>query len=823
MQIKIIDNIQKIVLIAVLLSTCLAAGAQLTAHFPMDIIDNKITESITGKTFAVVGNFTPENIAGADGMAWRTDGYTNFVDAAIDVDGLTGEQLTFSLWLAVETYPMMVTDAFEHQRTMVAGNINDASKSGFAFTLSNGGEYAFEGYAGGWKVECKANSLLEKYTWNHLTAVVDTKAGSVRLYCNGVEKGSASCNQALTIGNSRFMIGRAFEERFSGPFRTNTINGLIDDIRIFNSAETPITAGYRTADAVADLSIPASRFENDLLRPRFHGMPGANWTNETHGLIHYNGRFHAFFQKNANGPYMARLHWGHISSENLYLWKEEKIAIAPGAPYDIKGCWSGCVYQDDELTDGEPHIFYTAVDNGKAMIAEARPLDDDLITWEKVDNNPIIDGRPQGLSDDFRDCFIFKSGNEHYMFVGTSKNGLGACTLHRFDGQRWSNDGKMFFENKQPTNGTFFEMSTVFPIGDKWVFTATPLGASGGVKVLYWVGGINNEGEFVSDVSWTTYPQTLELSGMAREGFGLLSPSVMQYKGKTIIIGIVPDKLPGNDNYRLGWAHTYSLPRELSLDEYGCLVQKPFSGLQSMRTETLFAQQDVQLNGTLSLLPVEGRKVEVSGTFVIGSAERFGFQLYKNSNRAVELYYEPATNTVGVDMSKMPRLRNDGGVFDGVYRSRLPRPLGAGNEVTIHAYIDHSIMDIFINEQWAFSVRVFPTDVQANGVEAFSHNGTTEVRNLEAWVLDETLPLQDEHVGVEAVEQNDHRIFAANGALHYQDIVSGSNLVVYDTVGRVCVERRISGAGSIAFPYSGLYIACVEDAQQVSSYKLFIE
>mgnify|MGYP002622380194 CR=1 FL=1 len=41
-------------------------------------------------------------------------------------------------------------------------------------------------------------------------------------------------------------------------------------------------------------------------------------TNEIHGMTYSRDRYHVFFQKNANGPYMSRLHWGHISSESLY-------------------------------------------------------------------------------------------------------------------------------------------------------------------------------------------------------------------------------------------------------------------------------------------------------------------------------------------------------------------------------------------------------------------------------------------------------------------------------------------------------------------------
>ena len=125
-------------------------------------------------------------------------------------------------------------------------------------------------------------------------------------------------------------------------------------------------------------------------------------------MAYADGRYHLFFQKNANGPYMARLHWGHISSENLYEWREEKIALAPGASYDIKGCWSGCVFSDTQITGGRPNILYTAVDYGRASIAQAMPDGNDLLNWTKSSRNPIIPGRPDGLSDDFRDPYFFR-------------------------------------------------------------------------------------------------------------------------------------------------------------------------------------------------------------------------------------------------------------------------------------------------------------------------------------------------------------------------------------------------------------------------------
>lgn len=59
------------------------------------------------------------------------------------------------------------------------------------------------------------------------------------------------------------------------------------------------------------------------------------------------------------------------------------------------------------LTSGKPQLFYTAVDNAKAAIAQAFPMDDALLEWKKDEQNPIITGKPAGLSDDFRDPYIF--------------------------------------------------------------------------------------------------------------------------------------------------------------------------------------------------------------------------------------------------------------------------------------------------------------------------------------------------------------------------------------------------------------------------------
>ena len=736
--------------------------AGLVAHYDMDPAGGKITELVSGENYDITGNFMPESVAGAEGMAWRLDGYTSYAEAGINAGALTGGSMTMTLWCAIETYPMMNTAEAVNTSTYIAGNLDEEAKEGFAFLLSSQGDYSFQCYYGGWKLTCSAAGKLEKYAWNHLAAVVDGSAKEVKLYCNGSLVGTSriGAEGGVNAGKNTFMIGKSMETLTSGPFIINTINGIIDDIRIYDSALAQSNLGYHAPENAVNLSIPESRFENDLMRPAFHGMPDAGWTNECHGLTYYNGKYHVFFQKNANGPYMARLHWGHLSSVDMCRWEEEKIAIAPSESYDWKGCWSGCTFNDEELTGGKPYIFYTAVDNAKAVMAQAMPLDDNLVEWEKYEGNPVVNGRPAGLSDDFRDPYIFKFNGEFYMIVGTSKDGVGAVTLHKYDkgSKTWSNDGKIFFKGSNVTvAGRFWEMPVIVPMkDDKWLFMATPLETGSGVEVLYWVGTLNSDATFNPLPSYQNAPKKFELDGMSSDGYGLLSPSLCLLEdGKYAAMGIVPDKLSSEHNAELGWAHAYSLPREISLDEFG------------------------------------------------------------NDNGAVEVYYSPLSNRLTVDASRVSRWSNDNGTFDGVYTSSLPSRFTTGDIFDLHVYVDHSIMDVFINEKWAFSVRLFPTEADAKRVEVFTDGNPVNFTSLEAYVLDGR---GSGVVGSTTVADGGELWMNGLGHICYAGIPEGTDIHVYDLSGRLLAEESVgNGSGMLSYvPTKNCIASAVVDDRNIS-------
>lgn len=788
------------------------------ARFTMEPVDGYITEAVSGNRYEVSGIHAPEAIAGARGKALRLDGYSTFVEAQVGGIIPAGtKKMTVSLWCAVETYPIVEVDVNTGRTVAIASCLDDVAKTGFGFFIGFDGRYSFKTYVSGWPLELSVSKPLMQYEWINLTAVVDTEARAATLYNNGEAVATSKANGGLRVGASDLRIGRSHEERFSGPFCITSFNGAIDDITIWDEAVAEDVIKGWSAENDVDLSVPVSRFADDVMRPSFHGMPGANWTNETHGMTYHGGRYHLFFQKNANGPFMSRLHWGHLSSENLYDWREERIALTPGADYDIKGCWSGCVFTDNEITGGEPNIIYTGVDYAKAVIAQAVPADGDLLEWEKK-ASPIINGRPAGLSDDFRDPYFFRTSEGAYIIVGSGKNGVGTTTLHCYNNisGTWSNDGRTFFSGSDAAAcGTFWEMPSVTEMGDRWLFSATPLNTSRGVTALYWVGSINADGTFAPDKSTPSY---IELPGFAKDGYGLLSPTVLNRDGKTIAMGIVPDKLPSQANYDLGYAHTYSLPREWTINENGSLCQKPFAGLQEMRKPGGFSGTGTTLDGPVTLDGVEGRMVELLGEFSLGNG-KCGFTLLDDGNSSIKVYYDAPANEIVVDFRGVDRLINDAGVFDGLYRSVLPRRLAGDETVKLHVFFDHSILDIFVNDTWASSVRVFAKAKATERVTAFA-DAPVNVKALNGWMLD--------------AKQGDAGISEIHGRVPGIDIESrGSKICfknapaddialdVYDLSGRVVYGTVVAGtSGEVETGLKGFHIVKARNDRFCKSVKV---
>ncbi|KAL4979700.1 glycosyl hydrolase [Aspergillus desertorum] len=157
-------------------------------------------------------------------------------------------------------------------------------------------------------------------------------------------------------------------------------------------------------------------------RPQFHLIAPNNWLNDPCGPGYdpSTKRYHLAYQWNPKDNEWGDICWGRATSFDLVSWKiDPEPCLAPSAPYDSKGIFTGC-FQSTNLQgqqDGTLTYFYTSVKslpihftrpytNGCETLSIALSRDAGR-TWERHAQNPILSGPPAGLQVyGWRDPFI---------------------------------------------------------------------------------------------------------------------------------------------------------------------------------------------------------------------------------------------------------------------------------------------------------------------------------------------------------------------------------------------------------------------------------
>ncbi|ROV93877.1 hypothetical protein VPNG_09533 [Cytospora leucostoma] len=156
--------------------------------------------------------------------------------------------------------------------------------------------------------------------------------------------------------------------------------------------------------------IPISGNYTGNLRPQIHFSPPQHFLNDPNGMfIDANGTWHLYYQYNPTGDVSGNQHWGHATSQDLYHWENQQIALFP--PEELVYVFSGSAVVDVNDTSG----FFPDQDNGVvAVFTLARYYEDGSAgpqvqaiaysqdggyTFQYYDGNPVIDS----TSSQFRD------------------------------------------------------------------------------------------------------------------------------------------------------------------------------------------------------------------------------------------------------------------------------------------------------------------------------------------------------------------------------------------------------------------------------------
>jgi beta-fructofuranosidase len=467
----------------------------------------------------------------------------------------------------------------------------------------------------------------------------------------------------------------------------------------------PVAWEIQQAKAALNEAVP--RAAQDTARPMFHYRPPARWMNDICGAIYYKGWHHIFYQNNPYSDDVYGWGWGHARSKDLVHWEELPFALVPMKHRAERRCNSGCVTLDG---NGRPMIFYTFVPqqwNWRRHHWAARPLDDDLMQWKRVGDKPLLEagknGVPQDVPGGWSDPYVFKSEGRTFVTFKTC-DGL-VCEAQNKELTDWKAIGRL--------DGVSGECPNVFKLRDKLVLIRSTH------PISYLTGDLVLRG---NDIRYDTNGPARTLDyGFGKnipkgrgDTRGLYGTSVYEdSQGRAILLGWISGFKKGR-----GWNGCMSLPRVLTLDNRGQLIQTPVPELEQLRREHA-RFTDLAVDNEFKLIEgAAGNQLEVIAEFVPGTAAAFGLKLRSSGE-----------GRRGI------ALRCGSGVLD-VAGTEVPLPLGAEEKtLKLRVFLDRSVMEVFINDGKAAVTRVEYPEENDLAVGVFAENGKATLKSLDLWKM----------------------------------------------------------------------------------------
>lgn len=100
------------------------------------------------------------------------------------------------------------------------------------------------------------------------------------------------------------------------------------------------------------------------------------------------------------------------------------------------------------------------------------------------------------------------------------------------------------------------------------------------------------------------------------------------------------------------------------------------------------------------------------------------------------IFYNPSNSTVLVDRIASSQIKEFGnGTVTGYFHPYTLASTGKQEDITIHVIVDGSLVEVFINERFALSTRVYPSQTCSTGYGVYvGEDAKADVKSLEAWV-----------------------------------------------------------------------------------------
>lgn len=319
---------------------------------------------------------------------------------------------------------------------------------------------------------------------------------------------------------------------------------------------------------------------NGKYRQELHLEPPCGWLNDPNGLSFFGGYYHVYFQyapDHADGS--GRKCWGHYRSADMLNWEFTGTVLFPDTPEDKDGVYSGCAV----VSGGSLHIFYTGnvkedgdhdyIRSGRGANV-IRVITADGIHMSKKEVLLRNSDYPDFCSCHVRDPKVWFENGSWNMVLGARTLDDEGCVLFYTsdDLTSWQYLGTESLSGF----GYMWECPDVFNINGHKYLSVSPQGlAHGDTKYqnVYQSGYFHYDGGLKNFTEWDM-------------GFDFYAPQTFQAPdGRLILIGWmgIGDIPYRNPTVSLGYQHCLTIPREISVDRDGILLQNPVRELLSLR------------------------------------------------------------------------------------------------------------------------------------------------------------------------------------------------------------------------------------------------